>query len=197
MRNKKTKLAKVFSLIPVLLFIAVSMTSVATAQWKPGIYDSTRLPKKPLYNIISDIAFWLLAIFGFIAIIGFVISGIMYLIAAGDEDRQEQAKRAMYYSITGVIVGLVGLVVIYAVTSFLGGSSAFGIPSGTFIPSSSSSSSVIKNAADSPATGATTPSLPSGSGSGGTNWAPTSDMYTSGGNPAGSPDATRPEYQPF
>jgi hypothetical protein len=50
-----------------------------------------------------------------VAVIGFVISGILYLVAAGDEDAQARAKRAMIYSITGVIVGMVGLVILYAV----------------------------------------------------------------------------------
>jgi len=68
---------------------------------------------------------WLLGVLGFVAVIGFVISGIMYLVAAGDEDRQQQAKRAMIYSITGVIVGLAGLVVIYAADTMLRGSGGF------------------------------------------------------------------------
>jgi multisubunit Na+/H+ antiporter MnhB subunit len=62
---------------------------------------------------------WLLGLLGFVAVIGFVISGIMYLVAAGDEKRQENAKRAMYYSIIGVIVGLSGLVIVYAVINML------------------------------------------------------------------------------
>ena len=66
-----------------------------------------------------------MAIFGFICIIGFVIAGIMYLLAAGDEKSQEKAKKAMYYSITGVIVGLAGLVIIFAVNALLRGASYF------------------------------------------------------------------------
>jgi len=68
---------------------------------------------------------WALGLLGFFAVIGFVISGIMYLVAAGDEDQQKKAKKAMYYSITGVIVGLIGLVVIYAVQKMLGAQSQF------------------------------------------------------------------------
>jgi hypothetical protein len=80
----------------------------------------TGLPKTSLLAIITNIASWLLMIFGFVAIIGFVVSGIIYLISSGDEDGQERAKRAMIYSITGVLVGLAGLVVIYAVSNLLG-----------------------------------------------------------------------------
>lgn len=93
--------------------------------WNPANYVSTGLPTGSIYTIIEGVVFWILAIFGFICIIGFVISGIMYLLAAGDEKSQEKAKRAMYYSITGVIVGLVGLVIIFAVNALLRGASFF------------------------------------------------------------------------
>ena len=76
-------------------------------------------------QLIHNVMLWLLEILGFVAVIGFVISGIMYLIAAGDEDAQARAKRAMIYSITGVIVGLVGLVILFTVTQLLGGATTF------------------------------------------------------------------------
>lgn len=82
----------------------------------------TNLQSGSMYNIIKSVMMWMLGLLGFFAVIGFVISGIMYLVAAGDEDSQKKAKKAMYYSITGIIVGLVGLVALTAVTSLLGGS---------------------------------------------------------------------------
>jgi len=97
--------------------------AVALAQF--SIPEGTNLPKASLFDIISNIMFWLLAILGFIAVIGFVISGILYLIAAGDEDSQARAKRAMIYSITGVIVGLVVLVILYAAQKLLGAQTQF------------------------------------------------------------------------
>ena len=96
---------------------------VTLAQFQvPG---GTNLPQASLYEIIRNIMFWLLAILGFVAVIGFVISGILYLIAAGDEDKQETAKRAMIYSITGVIVGLAGLVVLFAANRLIGAQGQF------------------------------------------------------------------------
>ncbi|OGI27179.1 MAG: hypothetical protein A2359_01440 [Candidatus Moranbacteria bacterium RIFOXYB1_FULL_43_19] len=101
--------------------VAFLFPLVALAQWtKPG---STNLPTGSVFNIIKNVMNWLLGILGFVAVIGFVISGIMFLISAGDEDRQKTAKKAMYYSITGVIVGLVGYVVLVAVEAMLQGSS--------------------------------------------------------------------------
>ncbi|MDI6777789.1 MAG: pilin [Patescibacteria group bacterium] len=93
--------------------------------WNPANYIGTGLPAGSIYNIIKSVVMWILAIFGFICIVGFIISGIMYLLAAGDEKSQEKAKKALYYSITGVIVGLVGLVIIFAVNALLRGASYF------------------------------------------------------------------------
>ncbi len=75
-----------------------------------------------VYGIISNTLSWLLAVLGFIAVMGFVISGIQYLLAAGDEGMAERAKNAMKYSLIGVIVGLMGYVVIRAINSWLAAS---------------------------------------------------------------------------
>jgi hypothetical protein len=97
-----------------------------------------------LAGVISNFTNWLLGIFGFVAIISFLISGMMYFFSAGDDKAQEKAKKQMTWSITGVIIGLIGLVVIYAVDMFLnGGGASFG----------GGGSSVINNAANSSMTG--------------------------------------------
>ena len=81
----------------------------------------TGLPSNSIFNIIGSIADWLLSIIGIVAVIGFIIAGIMYLTAAGDEKKIGKAKEAMQASIIGVIVALSGLVVIYAANNLLGG----------------------------------------------------------------------------
>ncbi|OGI21917.1 MAG: hypothetical protein A2808_02080 [Candidatus Moranbacteria bacterium RIFCSPHIGHO2_01_FULL_55_24] len=95
----------------------------ASAQWGQGISNAGEadLPSGSIIGIIEQTMYWLLAILGFIGIIGFVIAGILYLTAAGDESQIEKAKNAMTYSIIGVIVALIGFVIIQAVTQWLGG----------------------------------------------------------------------------
>jgi hypothetical protein len=122
MRKQKKYWAKTISAVSAVFVLLMISSQTAFGQWNLSNYDGTNLPKTQLSVIIQNVAFWLLAIFGFIAVIGFIISGILYLVSSGDENMQEQAKRAMIYSITGVIVGLAGLVVIYAVDYFLKGS---------------------------------------------------------------------------
>ncbi len=70
-------------------------------------------------GIARKIMKWLLTLVGIIAIIAFVIAGILYLTAAGDEDQIGRAKKAMINSIIGVIVALLGLIVLKAVDNML------------------------------------------------------------------------------
>ena len=85
----------------------------------------TGLPDAPIHLIIVTFMEWLLSIFSFIAIIGFAIAGVWYLTAAGDEGQIDRAKRAMLYSIIGVLVGLLGLVILNAVDAFFAGDNRF------------------------------------------------------------------------
>lgn len=84
----------------------------------------TGLSSASIFSILKSFMNWLLTIFGIIAIAAFVISGIQYLTAAGDESQAETAKRNMQYSIIGIIVALSGLVIINAVSTLLGGNSS-------------------------------------------------------------------------
>jgi hypothetical protein len=95
--------------------------AVASAQWEPRSLISTRLPGSTIYNIIGNTMDWLLAILGFIGIIGFVIAGILYLTSAGSEEQAKTAKNAMLYSILGIVVALMGFVIILAVNNWLRG----------------------------------------------------------------------------
>lgn len=81
------------------------------------------LPGGSIFGIVEGILYWLLAILGAVAIIGFIIAGIMYLTAAGDETQAGKAKKAMMYSIIGVIVALSGFVVFNAARYMLNGQS--------------------------------------------------------------------------
>lgn len=100
--------------------------TMAGAQWSVGQRNAAAggTPRGTIIGIVEQTMYWLLAVIGFIGIIGFVISGILYLTAAGDEAQIEKAKGAMMYSIIGIIVALLGFVVIQAVTAWLSGASS-------------------------------------------------------------------------
>jgi len=124
MKQNKKNISAIFFLTLLLLAFPVYAQNTGIGGWNPSNYASVGLPGGHIYDIISYLMKWLLGIFGFVAIIGFVISGIQYLTAAGDEEQQKKAKKAMYYSIIGVIVGLSGLVIVVAVDTMLRASSS-------------------------------------------------------------------------
>ena len=105
--------------------IVLSAPAMVLAQgpYGQGVnYDAggdTNLPQSPIWEIIYNLMLWLLYIIAFVAVIGFIISGILYLTSAGNEDRTQSAKNAMIASIIGVIVALLGLVILFAANNFL------------------------------------------------------------------------------
>lgn len=79
--------------------------------YNPPDCELVGLPCGKVEDIVSNFAMWLLGIFGTIGVIAFVIAGIMYLTAAGDETKVERAKKMLLYGVVGIIVGLLGLII--------------------------------------------------------------------------------------
>lgn len=100
---------------------ALTVPALAMAQFQSP--SGTNLPAGSVSGIIKNIMNWMLGIVGVLGVIGFAIAGILYLTAAGDEERIATAKKAMTWSIVGVVVALLGLVILKAAETMLGGSS--------------------------------------------------------------------------
>jgi hypothetical protein len=107
-------------IILTLIFMA---PNVVLAQWDIGSVSNFGLPQGSIYKIVRGALSWLLAILGFVGLIGFIVSGIMYLVSTGDDKMIERAKKGMTASLIGVIVGLAGVVVIQAISIALSGTS--------------------------------------------------------------------------
>jgi hypothetical protein len=111
----------------------IGTTSPGTGNTNPNLDCSsgvcfptnTSLPSAGVATIISNVLYWLLGIFGFLAIIAFVISGIQYILSAGSEKGVDTAKRNMKWAMVGVVVALSGLVIIYAIDKALRATSLF------------------------------------------------------------------------
>lgn len=115
----------VIAIAIMVLPVIVSAVESTPPAFSTATLNSTGLPSSSISGIVTNIMNWLLKMVGILGVIGFAISGVLYLTAAGDDDRIKTAKTAMIYSIVGVIVALVGVVVINAVTGMLGGTSGF------------------------------------------------------------------------
>jgi len=95
-----------------------SVSSGVTFPSGTGLAD----PAGGIKQILTTFLMWLLGIFGILALISFVISGSMYLLAAGSDDMVKRAKATMEFSIIGVIVGLSGFILIRAIDAALNAS---------------------------------------------------------------------------
>lgn len=79
----------------------------------PGVGTSLTL-----LQIATNVLNFLLTIIGILAIIMLVIGGMMYLLAAGDEDRIDRGKKIVKYSIIGIIIALGSMVLVRQLAAF-------------------------------------------------------------------------------
>jgi type II secretory pathway component PulF len=104
--------------------IIASLTVASAAIPVRAIAMSPDIQSAPTFaQILSNFLTWLMSIFGILALIAFVISGIMYLTSAGNQDRIELAKKSMTYAILGVIVGMAALIAVQVINKILTASS--------------------------------------------------------------------------
>ena len=103
---------------------ALTLPSLVSAQFTPDP-GGTELPNSSIWEIVKAAMEWLLYLVAFFAVIAFVISGLLYLTSAGNEDRASSAKNAMIYAILGVIVALLGLIILGAADTWLSGGNRF------------------------------------------------------------------------
>ncbi len=128
-KNKTGMLRQFFSFsfftagIAFLFSTAAQAVATCYGEMRAGVCfpTGTGLSSRPVEFILVNFMWWILALVGMIAIIAFVISGIQYLVSAGDEDMIKTAKRNMTYSIVGVLVALSGWVIIRSIDYALNG----------------------------------------------------------------------------
>jgi hypothetical protein len=87
--------------------------------------ENSGLSGATVYEILFSVIRWLIGIFGFVAILAFLVSGFQYLLAFGDEKQIETAKTNMKWSVVGIAVALSGFIIIRAVDMALRGSAFF------------------------------------------------------------------------
>lgn len=84
-----------------------------------GAVDSSSVAgAQTLSQIATNVLNFLLSVVGVLAIIMLVVGGIMYLTAAGDEDRIDTGKSIVKYSIIGIAVALAALVIVSQIAAF-------------------------------------------------------------------------------
>lgn len=119
-RMKTAKAAITASMIGLALGIAAPSFLKEIGQilgW--GAVNNTEVSgAKTLTEIATNVLNFLLSIVGILGIIMLVVGGIMYLTAAGDENRIDTGKSIVKYSIIGIIVALASLVLVSQIANF-------------------------------------------------------------------------------
>lgn len=125
----KIKSKILFFVITLSFFLGEQVSAACpanmTSQSGICVPNNTGLSSSSITSILGNLMLWLFGIFGFLAIIAFVISGLQYLTAAGDEKQAETAKQNAKYAAIGIIVALSGFIIIRAVDQALNGNPNF------------------------------------------------------------------------
>lgn len=108
-----------------ILVMALPMVALAASGIIPDTGGLTPSASGGIVGLLTSLLKWALTILGILGVLGFVVAGILYLTAAGEEDRIKKAKSAMVFSIVGVVVGLAGVIIMNAIQNWLGGGSEF------------------------------------------------------------------------
>ena len=104
-----------------VLAVVFSLPLITGAQFDPAReIGGTGLEDTSIAVIITTVLNWLLLLITVLAVIGFVVSGIMFVTAGGSE-RGEDAKKWLQYSIIGIIIALIGYIIVAVVSTILGG----------------------------------------------------------------------------
>lgn len=116
MKIRQNKLNLTIGAVLAMVVFSFAFANIGHASILRSSYG---LPEGSIWSIINGMLNWLLGTFAVIGIIGFLISGIMYIISSGDEGMADRAKNGMKYSIIGILVGLSGYVIIQAIERIL------------------------------------------------------------------------------
>ena len=86
-------------------FSILSLPVIALAQGVPGTIGS-------LDQLIDRLKPFIWSVFGIIALICFLIAGILFLTAAGNPEKVAQARTAFLWGVAGVVVGILAFSIV-------------------------------------------------------------------------------------
>jgi len=115
---------KLLSFVFVLAIVGLPFVAGAQLNVKSEAMGKTGLSGVSFYEVVVTVMNWLLIIITVLAVIGFIISGVYFITAAGT-GRVEDAKHWLTYSIIGIIVALIGYIIVQLVDNLLKGNETY------------------------------------------------------------------------
>ena len=113
------KLTKIISAAVLIVILCLIVTHVAYSGVQPIDPGEFNLPNKPVKDILTDFAIWLLTFVSVAAIIAVVIGGFMYMASGGNEQKTEQAKKIILYAVIGEAVILASWMIVKTIAGFI------------------------------------------------------------------------------
>jgi hypothetical protein len=111
--------------IKLFLSLFLALFSVSIAKAAITIPTGTGLPDPGggIIDVLMNFTSWLLTLFLIMAVLAFVITGLMYLFSMGDARSQslENAKQYFKYAITAVVIVGSSYIIIQSIDWFLWG----------------------------------------------------------------------------
>ncbi len=83
----------------------------------------TGLAGGTIKDVLIKFLYWILGILASLAILTIIISGVQYIVSAGDEKIIETAKRNIKWSIIGLVIALASFAIVYTIDFIFRGSS--------------------------------------------------------------------------
>lgn len=103
-----------------LIMTVFGLPLMVGAQWDPATgASSADLSTDGAETVLQNILNTILALLALLAVLGFVISGVMFITAGGNDDRLKSAKAWLLYSIVGIVVALIGYIVVGFISGIL------------------------------------------------------------------------------
>ena len=108
---KKTKLTLISLGILLLPVVVLAQLSTGTTG---GLGGPTTIQA-----LVNDIENVFGVVFGAIAVVMFVIAGVLFLTAGGDPEKVGAARSAFIWGVAGVVVGILAYTIVAIVSSFV------------------------------------------------------------------------------
>ena len=92
---------------------------LALAQMQPNAPGGPGVTVGSLQQILNAVTNAVGLVFGAIAVIAFVIAGVLFLTSQGDPDKIGKARQAFLWGVAGVVVGIIAFSIIAIVASII------------------------------------------------------------------------------
>jgi hypothetical protein len=121
--NKNISMLKVLNvkkyLYSIIVFFVVTIPQIVSAEIVLPTESQTGLPEGgngAVLKAIESVVEFVVGVIGSIAVLMIVVSGIMYIVSGGDQQKAETAKKILTYSVIGLVIAILA----YAIVIFIG-----------------------------------------------------------------------------